>query len=331
MGLRRGMKLNMRSWKIGNIQIDNKVVLAPMAGTSNAAFMKICEEMGASFMVTELISSEAIIRDNKKTFDMLKGMEDIKVPVAIQIFGNKPEVMAEAAKRINTLYPGKIIDINMGCPVPKVAIKAKSGSALLKDPVLAGEIVKAVVNAVDVPVTVKIRSGWDENHINAVEVAKKLEEAGASAITVHARTRAQGYGGKADLDVIKEVKENVSIPVIGNGDVKSIEDYNHMIEYTKCDAVMIGRGLLGNPWLIRDIINNKEEDISKEEKINMIKKHFSLLEKYKSPKEALLEIRSNAMWYLKGLPNVAELKTNICKTKDKASFFSVLDSYLANQ
>ena len=319
----------MKNWKIQNIDIKNQIVLAPMAGISNAAYMKICEDMGVGYMVTELISSEAIIRNNKKTFDMLNGIESINVPVAIQIFGNKPEVMAEAAKRINELYPNKIIDINMGCPVPKVAIKAKSGSALLKNPELAKQIVEAVVTAVPVPVTVKIRSGWDEKSINAVEVAKAIEEAGASAITVHARTRSQGYGGKANLDIIKNVKENVSIPVIGNGDVKTKEDFDYMLEYTGCDAVMIGRGLLGNPWLIKKILNNDFE-ITKEDRIEMIKKHLSLLKTYKSEKLALLEIRSNAIWYLKGLPNTAMLKQNICKAKNEKELIEYLDEYSRN-
>ena len=179
-------------WKIGNIEIKNKVVLAPMAGISNPSYMKICEEMGVGYAVTELICSEAIIRDNKKTFDMLKGIENISIPVAIQIFGSNPETMAKAAKIITDLYKNVIIDINMGCPVPKVAIRSEAGSSLLKNPDKIKGIVEAVVNAVNVPVTVKIRSGWDEKSINAVEVAKIIEKAGASAIAVHARTRSQG-------------------------------------------------------------------------------------------------------------------------------------------
>ena len=194
-------------FKIGNINIKNNVVLAPMAGISNPAYMKICEEIGVGFAITELISAEAIVRDNQKTFDMLNGIEKIKMPVAIQLFGSNPEVMAKAAHIINKKYPNKIIDINMGCPVPKVAIKAHSGSGLLKEPKKVEEIVRSVVNSVNVPVTVKIRSGWDKNSINAVEIAKIIEKAGASSITIHGRTRSQGYTGSVDLDIIKDVKK----------------------------------------------------------------------------------------------------------------------------
>ena len=248
-------------WKIGNIEIKNRVVLAPMAGISNPSYMKICEEMGVGYAVTELISSEAIIRDNKKTFDMLKGIENINIPVAIQIFGSNPETMAKAAKIITDLYKNVIIDINMGCPVPKVAIRSEAGSSLLKNPDKIKRIVEAVVNAVNVPVTVKIRSGWDEKSINAVEVAKIIEKAGASAIAVHARTRSQGYSGKANWDIIKQVKESVNIPVIGNGDITSPWLAKDMIEKTGCDAVMIGRALLGNPWLIRDTVMYLDKDV----------------------------------------------------------------------
>ena len=211
-------------WKIGNIEIKNQVALAPMAGISNPSYMKICEEMGVGYAVTELISAEAIVRDNKKTFDMLKGIDTLNIPLAIQIFGSDASTMAKAAKIITDLYQNVLIDINMGCPVPKVAIRAQAGSALLKNPPKVYEIVSAVVNAVNVPVTVKIRSGWDEKSINAVEVARQIERAGASAITIHGRTRAQGYSGQADWKIIKKVKEAVTIPVIGNGDVTSCYD-----------------------------------------------------------------------------------------------------------
>ena len=320
-------------WKIGNIEIKNRVVLAPMAGISNPSYMKICEEMGVGYAVTELISSEAIIRDNKKTFDMLKGIENISIPVAIQIFGSNPETMAKAAKIITDLYKNVIIDINMGCPVPKVAIKSEAGSSLLKNPDKIKRIVEAVVNAVNVPVTVKIRSGWDEKSINAVEVAKIIEKAGASAIAVHARTRSQGYSGKANWDIIKQVKESVNIPVIGNGDITSPWLAKDMIEKTGCDAVMIGRALLGNPWLIRDTVMYLDkgvllEEVSPREKIDMLKKHYKLLLENTSEKQAIMEIRAHAVWYVKGLPGSAIVKNKICQSKSSEELFSVLNDYL---
>lgn len=308
-------------WKIGNVEIKTKAVMAPMAGISNPSYMKIIEDMGCDLAFTELISSEAIIRNNKKTLDMLNGIDDLKMKVGVQIFGSNPEVMAKAAKILCELHKIDIIDINMGCPVPKVALHSDAGSGLLKNPTKVKEIVEAVTKAVNIPVTVKIRSGWDSDSINAIEIAKIIEEAGASAITIHPRTRVQGYSGKADWSIIKKVKESVNIPVIGNGDIKSCYDAEKMLIETNCDAIMIGRGLLGNPWLIRDTINyleKKEEpiNVSLHEKIEMIKKHLDLLVKYKSEKAALLEIRSHISWYLKGENNSKEVKEKICKAKN---------------
>ncbi len=319
-------------WNIGNVEIKNRIVLAPMAGISNPPFMKICESMGVGYAVTELISSEAIVRNNKKTLEMLNGIDDLKIPVAVQIFGSNPETMAKAAKIITELHPIKIIDINMGCPVPKVAIKGGAGSALLKNPEKVYDIVKSVVEIVDVPVTVKIRSGWDEEHINATEIAKICEGAGASAIAIHARTRSKGYSGCSDWNIIKAVKEAVSIPVIGNGDVKTVEDYNNMLKTTGCDAVMIGRGLLGNPWLIKEINDYENtgtytKNVTNEERLLMIKKHYELLLKNKPVKLALLEIRANAIWYLKGMPKSAEIKNKICSSKTSEELFEILDEY----
>lgn len=308
-------------WKIGNVEIKTKAVMAPMAGISNPSYMKIIEDMGCDLAFTELISSEAIIRNNKKTLDMLNGIDDLKMKVGVQIFGSNPEVMAKAAKILCELHKIDIIDINMGCPVPKVALHSDAGSGLLKNPTKVKEIVEAVTKAVNIPVTVKIRSGWDSDSINAIEIAKIIEEAGASALTIHPRTRAQGYSGKADWSIIKKVKASVNIPVIGNGDIKSCYDAEKMLIETNCDAIMIGRGLLGNPWLIRDTINyleKKEEpiNVSLHEKIEMIKKHLDLLVKYKSEKAALLEIRSHISWYLKGENNSKEVKEKICKAKN---------------
>lgn len=319
-------------WKIGDVSIANRVVLAPMAGISTPAFMRIAEEMGASLAFTELLSSEAIIRDSAKTFAMLDGIEDVKIPIGIQLFGNDAEVMKRAAQIVCSTYNVAIIDINMGCPVPKVAIRAKSGSALLKNPQKVYEIVKKVKEGIDRPVTVKIRSGWDDLSINAVEISRICESAGASAITVHARTRSQGYSGHADWNIIKDVVANVSIPVIGNGDITSPELAKKMLKDTGCTAIMVGRGALGNPWLLKNIvqylkIGKYESPPTEKEKIAMIRKHYELLKKYKPEKVALLEIRTNALWYLKGLPGSAQLKNKICNTSSNEEILNLLDEF----
>lgn len=319
-------------WNIGNIEIKNQVVLAPMAGVSNPTYMKICEDMGVGYAITELISAEAIVRNNKKTLDMLKGIENLKVPVAIQIFGSDPEVMAKAAKIINELYPKAIIDINMGCPVPKVALKNEAGSALLKNPDRIEKIVFAVVQAVNVPVTVKIRSGWDATSINAVSVAKVIEEAGAKAIAIHARTRSQGYSGKADWQIIKKVVDAVKIPVIGNGDILTCFDAKRMLDETGCIAVMIGRGVMGNPWLIRECVNYLESEeeprnITYDERIDMMEYHLQELIKDKCEKQAVLEMRGHILNYLKGLPENKEIKRFVCECKTSQDIFQVLEDY----
>lgn len=306
--------------KIGNVEVNKKVVLAPMAGISNSAFRRICKSMGADLVYAEMVSDKAIYYNNKKTIDMLY-MTDEERPIAQQIFGSDVDSFVVAAKYIEETMHPDIIDINMGCPVPKVALKAQAGSALLKNPEKIKEIVKAVVNSVSCPVTVKIRSGWDEKSINAVEVAKIVEEAGASAIAIHARTRSQGYSGKADYNIIKQVKEAVNIPVIGNGDIKTCFDAKRMLDETNCDLVMVGRGLLGNPWLIKEINEYLENGVvidkpTDMEKIDMCLKHLSLLEEFECEKQAVLEIRSHVGWYLKGIKNANEVKQNIFKTKN---------------
>lgn len=319
-------------FKIGNVEIKNNIVLAPMAGVCNSAFRKIIKEMGCGLIYAEMVSDKALVYENKKTEDMLY-MEEMERPIAQQIFGSDKESFIIAAKKICKTMKPDIIDINMGCPVPKVAIKSQAGSALLKNPEKIREIVSAVVNSVDIPVTVKIRSGWDSKSINAVEVAKICEEAGASAITVHGRTRSQGYTGKVDLDVIKRVKEAVSIPVIGNGDIIDIESAKKMFEYTKCDAIMIGRGVLGNPWLIKQLDSYFKDGsiIEKptcEEKIEMCLKHLDYLLKIKNEKVAILEMRSHIAWYLKGIPNNNLIKDEIFKSNTVEEMKKILNNYL---
>ena len=300
---------------IGNVEVKGKTVLAPMAGICNSAFRKIIKEMGCALVYAEMVSDKAIFYRNEKTRDMLF-MEQIERPIAQQIFGSDKESFIEAAKYIEKVMNPDIIDINMGCPVPKVALKSQAGAALLKNPEKIYEIVSSVVAAVKCPVTVKIRSGWDQNSINAVEVAKICEKAGASAITVHPRTRSQGYSGQADWSIIKKVKENVHIPVIGNGDITDIYKAKAMLEETGCDLIMIGRGVLGNPWLIREINAYLEDGTilpkpTDEEKIEMCLKHLNYLSQIKPEKLACLEIRNHIAWYLKGIKNANNLKTKV--------------------
>ncbi len=312
-------------WKIGNVEIKNPIVLAPMAGVSDSAFRRIAKEMGAGLVVAEMVSDKAIFYGSQKTIDMLY-MQEEERPISQQIFGSDVESFVYAAKYIEKNMHPDIIDINMGCPVPKVATKAQAGSALLKNPNKVYEIVKAVVENVNVPVTVKIRSGWDEKSINAVEIAKIVEQAGASAITVHPRTRSQGYSGKANWDIIKQVKENVKIPVIGNGDIKTCYDAKRMLEETKCDAVMIGRGLLGNPWLIKeclDYLDNKEiKEVTINERLEMVLKHFNYLLEFKPERIAILEMRTHITHYLKNISK--EYKQKFMKVNKKEEFFKLV-------
>ena len=321
-------------WNIGNVEIKNQVVLAPMAGICNNAYRTIIKEMGCGLIVAEMVSDKALMYDSTKTKEMLYMTEEER-PISQQIFGSDKESFIIAAKYIEENMHPDIIDINMGCPVPKVALRAQAGSALLKDPDKVYEIVKAVVDTVSVPVTVKIRSGWDDKSINAVDIAKVIEKAGASAIAVHPRTRAQGYSGKANWDIIRQVKESVSIPVIGNGDITSCYDAKRMIDETGCDAVMIGRGVLGNPWLIKECVDYLDNgiiprEITIKEKIDMIKRHLDNLLETKPYKVAILEIRTHAAYYLKGLPKGKELKVEIFKTSNKEEILHLLDNYLQN-
>ena len=319
------------SFFIGNVEIKNQVILAPMAGITSTTFRRICKNMGAGLVVAEMVSDKALIYESKKTYELLKMHEDER-PISQQIFGGDPKTMGEAAKIIEEYMHPDIIDINMGCPVPKVAVKNNAGSNLLKTPERVKEIVENVVKSVSVPVTVKIRIGWDEQNINAVEIAKICERAGASAIFVHGRTRSQGYTGLANWSVIKDVVEAVNIPVIGNGDIKTCYDAKKMLDETGCMAVMIGRGVLGNPWLIKECVEFLEngtipKEVPFEEKIKMMKYNIEEIIKDKNEVVGVLEMRTQLMYYLKGLPNTKDVKLKICNAKTKDELIEIIDEY----
>ena len=319
-------------WKIGNVKIKNQVVLAPMAGISDSAFRRIAKDMGCGLLSTEMVSDKALMYNNWKTKEMLY-MTEAERPISQQIFGAEAESFKIAAKYIEENMKPDIIDINMGCPVTKVAVKAKAGSALLNHPDKVKDIVSAVVDTVDLPVTVKIRSGWDNRHINAWEIAKIIEECGASAITVHPRTREDRYGVKSNWSLIKKIKDTLSIPVIGNGDIFTCYDAKRMIDETGCDAIMIGRGVLGNPWLIKQCVEYLDdgiepEKIGLEEKIEMIKRHAELLSEIRPEKVAIHKMRTHAAYYLKGQYRSVEIKPKLFKMNTKEELFSLLDEYV---
>ena len=306
--------------KIKNIEIKNNLIYAPMAGYSDFAFRSLCVMCGADYGVSEMVSAKGLFYDNQNTMDLLRTADNEQIKVA-QIFGNEPNIMAQMVKS-KSLEKFDIIDINMGCPAPKIVNNAE-GSALMKNLNLAHDVIKACVEATDKPITVKFRVGFDENHKNCVEFAKMCERAGASAITIHGRTREQFYDGVVDLDAIKKVKESVSIPVIANGDVVDVESYKKMMEYTGCDGVMIGRGALGRPYIFSELLGIEHN----KDKMFYIKKHIEILRTVYPDEFIVRQMRKHILCYLKGERNCAELKRNIVLINDLNEVISLLDKF----
>ena len=318
--------------KIGNVEIKHPIIMAPMAGITNVAYRRLVKEFGAGLVVSEMVSDKALCYGNQKTIDMLAVGED-EHPMSMQIFGGEVETMVKAAKFVEEHSDCDIIDINMGCPVNKV-IKAQAGSFLMKDIDYAKELVSNIIQNVNKPVTVKMRLGFDTNHINCVEMAKAMESIGVSAVAVHGRTRNQMYEGKADWSYIKQVKEAVSIPVIGNGDVRSVEDFHRMMNETGCDAVMLGRGIVGNPFLIQecvDSITGQKHEFSMEDRIEICMDHAKGLADTKGEKVAIREMRGLASWYLKGLPSSRIFKNEMSQMNTLEDLENILRQFMEVQ
>ncbi len=316
--------------KIGNLELENKVFLSPMAGVTDLPFRLICKENDCGMLYTEMINAKALCYDDENTKKMLR-IEPEEHPVAVQIFGSDPEFMGRAAEILND-YSNEVLDINMGCPAPKV-VKNGDGSALMRNPKLAEEVLKAVVKNSKKPVTLKIRKGWDDESVNAVEIAKMAEACGISALAIHGRTREQYYSGKADWNIITEIKNNINIPVIGNGDVFSVEDAINMTNKTNCDAIMIGRGAQGNPWIFKRINHYIKTgqilpEPGVEEKISTAKKHLALALEEHGEYVAVREMRKHIAWYLKGLKNSAKVRDEINKIESYEKVVEKLESYM---
>lgn len=315
--------------KIGNIETKNNVFLAPMAGVTDLVFRVICKEMDCGMVYSEMVSAKGVQHNNKNTKELLK-VDERERPVAMQMFGSDPEIMAEMARKLNEYEDIDILDINMGCPAPKI-VKNGEGSALTLNPKLVGEIISAVSKASEKPVTVKFRKGFDDQHLNALEIGRIAEESGAKAVTIHGRTREQYYAGKADWDIIKALKEEIkTIPVIGNGDIFTPEDAKKMLEYTGCDAVMIGRGSQGNPFIFKRTVEYLENGVllpepTWEDRLDIAEKHMDMLADYRGEVIGIREMRKHLGWYIKGLPHSAEMRVKINATSGRENMRDVLN------
>ena len=317
--------------KIGNVEIKNNIALAPMAGVTDLPYRILCKEMGCGLLYTEMVSAKAILYKNKNTEPLLETNESEK-PIAVQLFGSDPEIMGNMARKLCEERTFDIIDINMGCPVPKI-VNNHEGSALMKNPKLVEEILTNIVSKVDRPVTIKIRKGFDEQNVNAVEIAKVAESCGVSAIAVHGRTREQYYSGNADYKVIADVKQNVSIPVIGNGDIRGIEDAKRIYEETGCDGIMIGRAARGNPWIFRDIADYFEKGVineppDRQEVKKMILRHAGLLIKYKGEYTGIREMRKHVAWYTTGMPHSSNIRNMVTQTESYDELAELIEKFI---
>lgn len=322
----------MKPLQIGSLCIERPVILAPMAGVTDLPFRVLCREQGCGLVYTEMVSAKAITYKNKNTSFLMETVPEER-PVALQLFGSDPEVMAEAAAMIAD-RDFDILDVNMGCPVPKV-VNNGEGSALMKQPELAGRIVRSLVKTIDKPVTVKIRKGFDDSCVNAVEIAKILEDSGAAAVAVHGRTRAQYYSGQADREIIRQVKEAVTIPVIGNGDIFTPQDAKRMLEETGCDGIMAARGARGNPWLFRDIVDYLEKGIlhqkpSLQEMTDMMLRHADMHIRHKGEYQGIREMRKHVAWYTAGYPGAARMRQAVNEVESYEELKDLLAAWLGN-